>query len=188
MSFFRLTMPGFPAYVLLAACVVFLIPGLGRTWRPRADKISRLRPTRALVAAVAVLAAYPLVAVALMRPASASTVAQDNGANLLVPIAGSLHLEARSVRGVTDLSWDAPAAGRTEVWYAIYRATTDGCTPPFYGPKVCEFSMPLIAVVRGTHWQTTPGTWTYRVGVLASPVVSDRGGDVLMLSPAVRTS
>jgi hypothetical protein len=188
MSFFRLTMPGFPAYVLLAACVVFCIPRLARTWRPRAAAASRIRRTPALVAAVAALAAYPLAVVAIVRPASTPSVARDNAGNILLPIATSLHLEAHEVRGATELSWDAPPVGKTKVRYWVYRGATDGCTFPTSGAQECYFFMPLVSIVRSTHWQTPKGAWSYRVAVAADPLGGQGDGDVFMLSPAVRTT
>src|SRR5581483_1022994 len=66
-SFFRLTMPGFPAYLLLVACVVLLVPGWGRLVVARRAAGTPPTPTRGLVLAVVVLAALPLAAVAAAR-------------------------------------------------------------------------------------------------------------------------
>jgi hypothetical protein len=182
LSFFRLTMPGFPAYVLLAACIVFLVPGLARSWRARARRERPLRWTGGLVVAAVVLAAYPLALVAVSNAAPEGKVAKDNQHNLLVPITQALHA---TLRGRT-LAWRAPAHGSSSVSYVVYRDDTDGCETRTSGARDCQLTMRLGAVVTGTTW-TNPrrGRWVYRVGVVADPLGRPRKGDLLMLSPAI---
>jgi hypothetical protein len=185
-TFFRLTMPGFAAFVLLAACIVFCVPGLGREWRARAARAVPLRWTPALVVAVALLAVYPLAVIAVSHPARAQWAAKENAHNLLVPIAGDLHPDATRSGGRTRLRWTPPPTGSTHVSYVVYRGSSDGCTPRASGAKDCDFDLPLAAVTRDTHWtDPRPGRATYRVGLVADPLDRARKGDLLMLSRAV---
>jgi Dolichyl-phosphate-mannose-protein mannosyltransferase len=182
LSFFRLTMPGFPAYVLLAACIVFLVPGLARRWRARAERPEPIRWTRGLIVAAAVLAAYPLAFVAVSHAAPSGKIAKDNAHNLLVPITGALHVR---LHGAT-LDWRRSDTGASTVSYAVYRDTTDGCIERTSGAHDCEFSMRLAAILTQRTWtDPRPGRWIYRVGVVGDPLGRPRQGDLLVLSPPV---
>jgi hypothetical protein len=186
-SYFRLTMPGFPAYVLLAACIVFLIPGLGRRWRSTAPAAVPLRFSRALALAGVVLVIYPLVLIVSTRAHAGNRVAYETSANLLTPVVSSLGLQVGADGGKTHLHWRQPDVGSTDVWYVVYRGEDDGCDPG--KTRYCEFAMPLAAVVHGTSWTTSkPGPGVWRVGVIADPRATPHDGDLLLLSTPARAS
>jgi Dolichyl-phosphate-mannose-protein mannosyltransferase len=184
-SWFRLVMPGFPAYVLLCCCIVFLIPGLGRRWRPAAKEYTRFRFSRGLIVAVAVFAVYPFLVVVTHGPGASNRVAIDPQNNF-VPVASDLHVHVVQTPTGPSLRWSKPATGSTKVAYAVFRLhNTTGCPPAGVG-RECFFVTPSIRLVHSLNfpaWQYGPGV--YRVGLVAGPRITRNDGDMLLLSPPI---
>src|SRR3989441_9563564 len=67
-SFFRILMPAFPAYLLLAAAVVLLVPGVRAQPGGGTIPLAGRRVTVALAVAVAVFVVAPLAVVAAVPP------------------------------------------------------------------------------------------------------------------------
>jgi hypothetical protein len=182
-SYFRLTMPGFPAYVLLTCCIVFLVPGLGRQWRPLAARMTRLRPTPLLVAAVVVLSAYPLVFVLAHGGAPGGRVVLDTSNNLAVST-NDLHVKVVQTPAGPSLRWQQPNVGKTKVGYVIFRGANSGCEPGGRDCILTEQSVRLVHSLNFPAWQL--GSGIYRVGLVAGPHISRRDGDLMLISPPVR--
>ena len=181
-AFFRLTMPGFPAYVLLACCIVFAVPGLYRQWRQRLQSAVRLKPTRTLVAAAVVLAVYPLVFVVAHGGPATNSVALNTTDNLAV-ISDALHVHVVSTAKGSSLRWQQPNTGSSGVGYVVFRGTTDGCTPEM---RECVFGEPPLKLVHSLNfpaWQYGKGV--YRIALVAGPRASREDGDMMLLSPPV---
>lgn len=190
-SFWRIMMPAFPAYLILAAGVVLLVPGV------------RARPTRstppprsrtfgiALTAAVAVFTIVPLgVIAATPRLHDSGRQALRLGDNLIPVTPVGLHAVTKgsSVR----LSWQAPTA--SSVFYQVLRRETQApgtgvvCAgKPAAASDDCELLMNAAATTKATSAVDRPGrgTWEYRVGVASNWLNDPSLGDVYVVSPPV---
>lgn len=193
-SFFRLLMPAYPAYLLLGASTVFLVPGLTRRLGlPRAPAGSSVRfGPRTLAATAIVLAAVPVVLVGAIRPlagADRAIVQDDVGNILLTPVVDSLAPTVRAEGEARILSWDA-GDWRADVFYRVYR-TSSPADPDVdckeLGVERCQLRMDLLGVTRSPRWvdgSPPPGV-TYRIGVATNWRDDETGGDVFGFSPAV---
>jgi hypothetical protein len=188
--FFRLTEPGLPAYLLLAASIVFLVPGSARRAAAAVRQPAAATPRRwRTVAVVAVVAGLvPLVVVsAVATPGSAKTMRSDPLANE-APLSDALRVRAQAVPGGTRLTWRKPFSSRTRVVYEVFRVQgSDGCTSPGGGVPQCLLEMDLAGTTRSTSAveRDPGGNWQYRVAAAASYRRSDPTGDLMLVSPAV---
>jgi hypothetical protein len=184
-SYFRITLPGFPAYVLLACCIVFLIPGFGRRWRPSTARFAPLRVSRGLIAAAAIFAVYPLIVVLAHGPAAHNRVAIDESNNT-VPVTSDLHVHVVQTPAGPSLRWQQPNVGSTKVGYVVlYAKGSTGCPPPT-AARECHLTTPNLRHVHSLNfpaWQLGPGI--YRVGLVAGPRIARNDGDLMLLSPPV---
>jgi hypothetical protein len=181
-AFFRFTMPGFPAYVLLACCIVFALPGLGRRWLPRVKTATRLKPTRTLIAAAVVLGLYPFVFVLAHGGSATNKVALDSSNNLAA-ISDALHVHVVQTSAGPSVRWQQPDTGSTQVGYVVFKDATSGCTP---AGRDCDFNDPLIALVHSLNFPAWRyGKGVYRIGLVAGPRISRNDGDMMLLSPPV---
>jgi hypothetical protein len=183
-SLFRLLEPGYPAFVLLAAGLLLLVPPWGRRGREAAAPECRPRPTRTLVAVAIVLAVYPLAMVALAGPTPPNRVVFEHAGATSVPVSASFDLRVERRGGQPVLSWKQPPADGTTLSYRVYRSPGPGCAA---GERDCRLRMAGAATVRGTSW-TDPDTgrsW-YRVAAIADPDPDQIGGRLVLISPLVR--
>ncbi len=190
-SFFRILMPAFPAYLLLAASTALLVPGV----RPRPSsepvRLAGRRLTGALVAAAAVFVVAPAALVA------ATPTLQDGGRQAvaypssLLPVTGRVTPQASVVGpavGLTWNEWDSPPAA---VFYRVLRtAGPNGgvaCAGVKQGADQCNLYMDSVATTKATAFvdRPGPGTWTYRIGVAANWLDDPSFGDVTLLSRPV---
>ena len=191
-SFWRILMPAFPAYVLLTASTVLLVPRL----RARPDggvvPIAGRRLTAAFVVALVVFAAAPLAVIA------ATPQLQDNGTKAvrvgdsLVPVSGSVAPEASVNANAVDLSWQPQGSSRTKLFYRVLRAPkaaggTASCGGRQNASDDCRLYMDPVGTAAGTSFvdRPGPGTWTYRVGVSANWLNDFALGDVYFVSRPV---
>jgi hypothetical protein len=186
-SFFRVTMPGFPAYLLLAACLVLLVPGWGRAVRrPRAAG-TLLRRTRGLMVAVAVLAAFPLVVVAAARPAPHELLARNDVTAVESPISKSLTITTEHIPDGVRLRWSGPDTNGAKVFYIVYRTDSgNGCVYQIgRTSQVCLLQMASLGhtAIRFLDDTPTPGRYTYRVAISVSWTKEYTNGDVILISP-----
>lgn len=189
-SFFRLLMPSLPAFLLLAAGTVLLVPGAARRLSARAPR-RRARPAtvRAVAVAAVALAAVPLAAAAvaqpLDRPPAAITVS-----GILVPETTSLEVDVKADGPARVLTWKHGDVGRAGVFYRVYRTAAGGVDvscADHDGAAECALQMLLLGTTREPSWRdgSPPPGAQYRVGVATNWLDDEQGGDVFLISPPV---
>ena len=186
-SLFRLLEPGYPAFVLLAAAVLLLVPTWGLR-RPVAAAPRELRPrvTPVLVAGAVLLALYPLVIVGLARPAPRDRVVFQFGRKESVPVSSAFALHVDRGAGGAQLRWQEPPADGVALSYRVYRSPEYGCGHGPPGGRDCLLRMARVAVVRSTAWSDPePGRFWYRVAAVAAYSSATTGADLLLISPPV---
>jgi hypothetical protein len=184
-------MPGFPAFLLLAACVVLLVPGWGARVRGAVVPQTGLRRSPALLLAIVLTGLAPLVAVAALPPASAARIARNNATANEIPLSADLSVKATRATDGVRFHWTAPAAGGARVFYLAFRQPASrgsGCTEAVGGAAGCDFSMPFIGrtAITALTDSPLPGRYTYRIGMAAAPVAGNADlGDMVLLSPPI---
>ena len=191
-NWFRLAEPGLPAYILLAVGVAFCLPGLGRRVRRAAAVVTPQRiDRRRLAIAGVLLGAVPLAVVGLAQPASSMRLARDNRVVNEAPLTRAFHLRATVTGRSVQLSWNRPGTGSTKPLYQVYVSTDgDGCQRPSRGSIECLLQATPVELTSGTTYDATLGhgpRW-YRVGIRAAYRRSLQGGDLMLLSQALRVS
>jgi hypothetical protein len=138
------------------------------------------------------LGAVPVAVVGLAQPASSMRLARDNSAVNEAPLSSAFHLRATTGGGTVRLRWDSIATGSTRPLYQVYVSSAgDGCQRPARGSNECFLVMRTHALVSGTTIVDTlprSGARWYRIGVLASYQQSQNGGDLMLLSQALRVA
>lgn len=185
-SLFRLAAPGFPAFVLMLAAIVLLVPGWGRrAVRARAADVP-LRPTPALATAAGLLALVPLLVVVALPAAPARAQVRDETTSTEAPISAAPALTARrAADGTVTLDWRRVHAGSSSVFYLVYRTPDDDCRLDDNGVGTCLFEARPIATTRATSFVDRPpaGSWTYRVATAANFHDQTKdGGDLMLMS------
>jgi hypothetical protein len=203
-SFFRLLMPAFPAYFLLAAAIPLLVPTVG----PRIAAAYRVRTrplawrSRPVVTAAVLLAAIPLVAVATLPLLREPTTASDFTKDLFLPVDHAWDPVARVTSGGVELSWDDRAAGGVDVQYQVWRSEPVRPAPDREPPPVrdglrcrsgggatdCAVEMDVIGTTAATVFRDTsapPGRRVYRVGLLAGWRGEPESADLFVVSDPV---
>jgi hypothetical protein len=188
-SFWRILMPSFPAYLLLTASVVLLVPGVRARPAPEPFTLTGRRTTVALAAAVAVFAVLPLGVIA------ATPVLKDSGRQAvlfddnLLPVSSDVGLQANAANGAVHLSWHAQHPGPTNLFFRVLRTKSSNdvaCAGTRAADQCQLYTEPVAATKSGSYDdQPGPGTWTYRIGVSANWLDDPRLGDVYVLSPPV---
>lgn len=188
-SFWRIMMPAYPAYLLLAAAVVLLVPGVRA--RPATEPRGWGSRPQLVVGGVAVAVTLGALAVVALVPrlSDDGRTAVRLGDNL-IPVAG-VGLRADSASGTVRLKW-RPIATRATLFYRVLR-TADPRSGVYCAGKTraassdCELYANVPATVRGTSFVDRPGRgrWYYRIGVSANWVDDPSLGDVYVASRAV---
>jgi hypothetical protein len=189
-TFFRLLMPAFPAYVLLAASVVLLIPGLRARPDPGKPILSPRRLRIAVIAAAVAFAALPLAAVAALprlHDGGASAVQLDIS---LLPVSAALEPKAEAGPNGVSLSWPAARSRGGALFYRVLRGKQPDVS---CGGRLnnsaddCRLYTDQIGVTRGTAFvdHPPPGNWSYRIGVSSNWLNDASLGDVVLLSTPV---
>lgn len=190
-SYWRLTQPGLAAFVLLAAAIPLLVPGLGRRLSAVVPASpGRFRATPGLIVAVALLAVLPLVVVAIATPMSSPKVAR-NSDNTEAPVSTALGFSAHPASGGVQLSWRSIPTGSVQARFAVYRSNlNDGCEVQSIGARECFFDMPTVTTTSSLSAtdRPGPGRWWYRVSLIASQDRTAENGDLMLLSPAVEVT
>jgi hypothetical protein len=186
-SFFRIMLPAFPAYILLAASVALLVPGV----RARPAPAQPDRPGRRLT--VAVLTAFAVFALLPLGVLAAVPRLHDQGALAVrapdtpIPVAG--HVRASVSGDSVQLTWHGLKPGAARAFYHVLRADTPngdvGCAGRLNGSSDnCVLSTSSIATTRATTFtdHPGPGTWTYRIGVAANWLNDPALGDIYVVT------
>jgi hypothetical protein len=205
-SFFRLMMPAFPAYLVLASSLPLLVPTVGSTLAERfgAPAPRRIVGNRWLAVAIAVFGVVPLLLLATMRSQRTPIAIAYFDQGTFLPVDKGFHVDA-TVRGRrVVLSWRSPGGWATP-FYRVFRQRPyhpdpftsasqpfrEGlrCNPPKtgHGASFCEIQMDVLATGPTRTFGDTPppGRWSYRIGMAANWLDDPNFGDVLMLSAPV---
>jgi hypothetical protein len=194
-SFFRILMPAFPAFLLLTAAVVLLVPGVrARPARP-APILSGRKLSIVLAVAVLVFAALPLGVIA------ATPRLHDEGrqavrlADSLVPVVPAVGLTATTQGGVVHLKWRPRPTRAASVFYRVLRAKGAGggalCAGRLRNSSDnCQLYVDEVGTVRTPAFDDRPGpgSWSYRIGVAANWLNDPSLGDVYYVSAPVSAS
>jgi hypothetical protein len=192
-SFFRILMPAFPAYLLLAAAIVLLVPGVRPRPAERPFGLDRRKLTIALTAAFVTFAVLPLgVIAAVPRLHDGAKTAVRVSDNSLVPVSSSIGLTAKAQGGVVRLDWSARGPSAASVFYRVLRkqGAGDGAACPGRlrnAPDSCQLFMDDVGSSRAATFDDRPGrgTWTYRIGVAANWLDDPKLGDIYVVSRPV---
>ncbi|MGI9111918.1 MAG: hypothetical protein ACR2GT_06945 [Gaiellaceae bacterium] len=192
-SFFRLLMPAYPAYFLLAAAIPLLVPG---TVRRTPARLLPARPSpvsrRVLAAVGVVFVALPLLAITIPRPLSRDAPDAIAIDSILTPVDGSINVAVAADGAARTLTWTHRDFGPTEVFYRVFRTAADGadfdCLAE--GSPDCRLQMlPLGSTREPTFTDGSPPEGAlYRIGVATNWQNDAEGGDVIALSPPVAAS
>lgn len=188
-SFFRLLLPAFPAFLLLAGAIPLLVPTFPRRLGHRLDPVAARPLDRRVVAlTAAALALVPLVTVAVVRPLDGPQHAVEVD-GILVPVdGGAVHVAARRAGAAQELTWTTREFG-ADVFYRVYRTAGDepdvACDSS--GAARCQLTMVLLGTTRTPTFvdNSPPAEVAYRVGIAANWRDDPSLGDVFLLSPPV---
>jgi len=188
-SFFRLLMPAYPAYFLLAAAIPLLVPGVVRRIPERVVARSSPVSRRVLAAGGVVFVALPLLAIAVPRPLSREAPDAITIDSILTPVEESIEVEVSADGASRTLAWSHRDFGATEVFYRVFRTAADGadfdCLAE--GSPDCRLQMlPLGSTREPTFTDGSPPEGAlYRIGVATNWQNDAEGGDVIALSQPV---
>jgi hypothetical protein len=200
-SVFRIMMPSYPAFVLMIAGLVYLVPHghpvphRRPALRERPSESGRLSKRRrgvVLGLCAAVCALYPLALVAAASPLRGPRPDAYVVAGLIRSVDPALRLHAVREGKTVVLDWRnrEPAAGA--VFYRVWRSSgrTGGatCTPVANAPDDCQLSIVDLGARRAGRLvdRPGPGVWTYRLGLAANWLNSPTYGDVYTVGPPVK--
>jgi hypothetical protein len=200
-SFWRLLMPAWPAYFVLAAALPLLVPRFGARLAaavpPPAASTQRRRLALVVVAALAFAA--PAAAFAVLPDDDTRTNMRIEARSLLLPVDDRIRLTASSLPdGGIDLRWSHPSHGGARSFYVVLRSAAFYPDPvvgiPLRlgvrcvsrdGPDTCVFVMPEHDRTRRRSFvdRPGPGRWAYRVAISANWIDDQDEGDMLVISP-----
>jgi hypothetical protein len=190
-SFFRILMPAFPAYVLLASSVLLLVPGVRARPAPAQPVRTGRRLTIATVGAFIVFAVVPLAVVAGVPRLHDQGRLAVRTPDTLVPISG-VGLRAVRQAGTVRLTWNDSIPGTASGFYHVLRANDQkgyvACAGRLNNSADnCILDPQSIATTRATTFTDHPpaGTWTYRIGVAANWLDDQTLGDIYLISQPV---
>lgn len=191
-SFFRIMMPSFPAYLLLSAAVVLLVPGVRARPAPTpSTRATGRRVTVAIATAAAVFVVFPLAVIAATPRLHDGGTLGVRAGDSLVPVSTKIGLRATVGGGAVQLSWNARPTRTGSVFYRVMRAkgpTSVACAgTPAKAANDCRLFVDLTAATRTTSAvdRPGPGTWTYGIGVAANWLNDPSLGDIYVVSPPV---
>jgi hypothetical protein len=187
-TFWRLMMPAFPAFVVLAASVPLLVPSVrGHSALPRPWAVSKRLVVAISAVLVAVLSLFPIALVAATEPIRGSNAEAFIVNSTLVPSSAAFEPEA-DVRGrKVRLRWRSVQSRAGATTYTIYRTSGSAdlyCGPVRGAPDVCSLAPGPVGTTRTTTFADRPGKgrWVYRIGVTANWLDDPHAGDVYVFS------
>ena len=171
-----------------------IAPAFGAARRESAEAIDRRR----VAIAGALLAAVPLFLVAAVRNPSTMHVARDENAVQEAPLTKEMDVTSkRNADGSVTIRWRTPSAGGAQPSFVVYYAPTrnsftsndNGCTRPDHGALECFLNTALrLGTTQENEFvdrSSTPNRW-YRVALVAGYQRASLGGDLMLVSNAVR--
>jgi Dolichyl-phosphate-mannose-protein mannosyltransferase len=195
-SIWRILMPAFPAYLLLAASVPLLVPGVRVRPAPAPASFGGRRLGLGVAAAFVVFAALPLgVLAAVPRLHDGGRLAVRFDQMTLVPVSGAPHLQASAHGNTVRLTWRDTSPSTATSFFRVLRtknsSTGVACAGRLNGSSDnCELFMDTVSTTRATTVtdHPGPGTWTYRIGISANWVNDPTLGDVYVVSTPATVS
>ena len=189
-SFFRLLMPAFPAYVLLGASIVLLIPGVRARAAEARPVLSPRKLTYAVAAAAVVFAVIPLGVVAATPPLHDSGSKAAQLGVTLVPVSSAVAPKADVASDGVHLGWRAQHSDGGALFYRILRGKGRDV---LCGGRLnnaaddCRMYVHDVGSTRSTQFVDRPGQgrWTYRIGISANWLNDPKLGDVYVVSEPV---
>ena len=188
-TFWRLMMPAFPAFVVLAASLPLLVPSVRA--RPAAPKPWSV-PKRAVVAVcaalVAALSLFPIGLVAATKPIRGTNADAFVLGATLVPTTKAFQGRVNVSGGAVRLSWSPVRSRDGTTSYTIFRRSGPAdvaCGPIRNAPDLCTLYADRVGTTRATQFVDHPGkgTWSYRIGMTANWLNDPTAGDVYLFSP-----
>jgi hypothetical protein len=195
-SFFRILMPAFPAYLVLAAAVVLLTPGVRARPEPLAPRRTSPRLTVAVLCAAVVFGALPLAVIAAVPQLHDKGRSAVRLGENLIPVSSGIGVHATTGVSSVRISWRPRHAGNASLFYGVLRSNRpDGgllCAgTPNNAADDCQLLyLESAGTTRLTSFTDHPGRgrWTYRIGVAANWLNDPSLGDVYVVSkPATVT-
>jgi hypothetical protein len=190
-SYWRFVEPGLPAFILLAAALVFLVPRSGRPFELPHRPSRVFGGRRTILFAAVVLALVPLLLVAVAQPAPAAHYVRSDQLANDAPLTTELHPIAAVHGRRVHLTWPPLRTGPTSSYYVVYRSgVNDGCELPDMGAKECGLQMDRVGITRTPSFDDTPGagTFWYRIALMANYRDTLDGSDLMLLGPATKTT
>jgi hypothetical protein len=193
-SFFRILMPAFPAYLLLAAAIVLLVPGVRARPEPQSPILGGRKLSIAFAAALLVFAALPLGVIAAIPRLHDGGRQSVRLGDSLVPVSNAIELTARTDGNAVHLDWQPPPAGATSVFYRVLRGGANGgvaCAGRLRNSSDnCQLYVDDVGSVRARSFEDRPGagSWSYRIGVAANWLNDTTLGDVYAVSAPVNVT
>ena len=191
-SFFRILMPAFPAYVLLTAAVLLLVPSVRVRPAPLPAAPAGRRLTFAVAAAFVVFAALPLAVIAAVpRLHDGGRLALRPDLQTLIPVSSSVSPHVTAADGVVRLRWNNSEPKTASGFYHVLRrkGTEDvACAGRVNDSSDnCSLYSESLTTTPATSLTDRPGagTWTYRIGVAANWLDDPKLGDVYVVSRPV---
>jgi hypothetical protein len=191
-SFFRILLPAFPAFVLLTASIVLLVPRVRARPAPRTFDLRGRRLTVTATTAVIVFAVLPLAVVVALPDLHDSGTRAIRVGQSEIPVSGRIGVHATAQGDTVQLAWQAQPSAAADVFYRVFRSNaTDGglgCAGRTGdAPDDCRLFMESRAAIKTTSFVDDPGrgTWTYRIGVSANWLNDLQLGDDYVISPPV---
>jgi hypothetical protein len=191
-SFWRIMMPAFPAFVLLAAAIVLVVPGIRAAPAQTGFTLRGRWLTGALAAAFVVFAAVPLAALATVPRLHDQGRLAVRASGTLVPVANMNVVAAvDGAQHAVRLRWRGDKPRIAAGFYYVLR--TPGANAGIgCGGRInnssdnCVLYADAIRATRATTFVDRPGrgTWTYRIGVAANWLDDPTLGDVYVVSNA----
>jgi hypothetical protein len=195
-SFWRILMPAYPAYLILAASIVLLVPGVRAHPGPVELRLRGRRLVAAAAAAAVVFAVFPLAVIAAVPPLhDVGRQAMSYGAGL-IPVSRNVAPRASDRGGAVTLSWRPQSSSAANVFYHVLRTNAPGEGPSLCAGRLnnaadnCQFSGGSVGTTKARTFldRPGPGKWSYRIGVSANWLDDPSLGDVTVLSRPVNVT
>jgi hypothetical protein len=191
-SFWRIMMPAYPAYLILAASVVLLVPGLRARPATESFALAGNRLKVAVAVAAAVFVVLPLGVIAASPPLHDQGREAVIEGDTLIPVSPAVGLAASADGGEVRLSWHDRSASTASAFYRLLRSNQPASTACAgrlrNAADNCRLYMDLVPnATRSTSYvdRPGPGQWTYRIGVAANWLDDPTLGDIYLVSKPV---
>jgi hypothetical protein len=200
-SFFRYVMPAFPAFCILAASLLLLVPTLGG--RLAAQGATRLPSRRASIAIVSACSAvFALAAVVTLLATQLRGdihVVKVDASQPLIPVVDDLDPTISADGRRITLRWNPTAPTSADTFYRVFRSPKDevnapqdaSCTDEGGSVYCTLFAPQAVGETREPVFSEEtpePGRWVYRVAVAGNWLDDLTQGDPVVISPPVEVT